>query len=79
MNLKLPKLPDRSPVKHTITVMPELERKLRDYAELYKETYGEAEPIEALIPYMLDAFLEADRRFSKTSKASATRGREKSS
>ncbi len=58
--------------------MPDLERKLRDYADLYKETYGEAEPIEALIPFMLDAFLEADRRFSKTSREKAIREREKS-
>jgi hypothetical protein len=59
--------------------MPELEQKLRGYADLYRETYGEVEAIEALIPYMLDAFLETDRRFSKASRGKTIREPEKSS
>lgn len=68
-NLKLPKLPDRAPVRHTIVVLPELEQKLRDYADLYRQSYGEAEAIEVLIPFILDAFLDADRAFLKSRKA----------
>lgn len=68
--LKLSKLPDRAPVKITISVAPELNRALQAYAELYRETYGEAEPVAALIPYMLESFLAADRGFAK-----ARRGR----
>ena len=64
-DLKLPKLPDRTPVKHTIVVMPELEQKLRDYADLYHQSYGQVEAIDTLIPFMLDAFLGSDREFSK--------------
>ncbi|WP_316979534.1 DUF2274 domain-containing protein [Shumkonia mesophila] len=64
-DLKLAKLPDRAPAKITVTVTPELNRALQAYAELYRETYGEAEPVAELIPYMLESFLAADRGFTK--------------
>jgi len=63
--LKLAKLPDRTPVKITITVSPDLNKALHAYAELYREQYGEAEPVPELIPYMLESFLAADRGFAK--------------
>jgi hypothetical protein len=64
-NLRLAKLPDRSPVKLTIAVMPELKRALEAYAEAYKEAYGDEEAIAELVPAMLAAFLEADRGFQR--------------
>lgn len=67
-DLKLGKLPDRTPVKITITVSPELNLALRQYASLYRAIYGEAESIAELIPFMLDAFLESDRGFAKARK-----------
>lgn len=67
-NLKLSKLPDRTPVKITITVQPELNCALRDYAEVYRNTYGEAETVSDLIPFMLDAFLKNDRGFARARK-----------
>ena len=66
--LKLGKLPDRTPVKITITVSPDLNQALRDYAEVYRTTYGEAETVADLIPFMLGAFLESDRGFAKARK-----------
>ncbi len=62
-DLKLAKLPDRTPVKITINVPPDLSQALKLYAEAYKESYGEAEPIAELIPAMLASFLESDRAF----------------
>jgi hypothetical protein len=70
-DLKLAKLPDRTLVKHTIVVTPDMEQKLRAYADLYQQSYGEAEPIETLIPYMLSSFLESDRSFVKAWKDKA--------
>jgi hypothetical protein len=64
-DLKLSKLPDRKPVKINITVSPQLNKALQTYAELYRQTYGEAESVAALIPYMLESFLAADRGFAK--------------
>lgn len=66
--LKLPKLPDRTPVKLTISVSPDLHQRLLSYAALYRATYGTAEPVADLVPYMLDAFLDSDRVYAKARK-----------
>lgn len=65
-DLKLPKLPDRTPLKLTISILPELQQRLADYAGLYAATYGVDEPVAELIPAMLTAFLESDREFAKS-------------
>ncbi len=38
---------------------------LLDYAALYGEIYGEAEPVPELIPAMLASFLDGDRAFAR--------------
>lgn len=68
VSLKLGKLPDRTPAKISITVSAELNQALRDYATLYRATYGEAESVAELIPFMLEAFLESDRAFARARK-----------
>ena len=70
-NLKLGKLPDRTPVKLTISVSPELSRDLIDYARAYEEAYGEAETPSELIPAMLGAFLASDRSFARARRRSS--------
>lgn len=67
-NLKLAKLPDRTPAKITITVSADLNQALCDYQKLYVATYGAAEKIADLIPFMLEAFLDSDRAFAKARK-----------
>lgn len=64
-DLKLPKLPDRTPVKLTIALPPDLKNALDDYAEAYEQSYGEKESIAELIPAMLAAFLRSDRSFAR--------------
>lgn len=64
-DLKLPKLPDRTPVKLSITITPELVAALNAYAAAYREAYGQEEPVADLIPAMLACFLESDRAFSR--------------
>lgn len=63
--LRLSKLPDRTPVKMTISVSPELNQALADYAALYRETYGHEEPVAELVPAMLADFLEGDKAFAR--------------
>lgn len=72
--LKRQKLPDRTPVKLTIAVGPDLSRALADYAEMYAAKYGQREAIVDLIPAMITAFLVSDRAFSKA-RASAALGK----
>ena len=62
-DLKLSQLPDRTPIKLSISVLPDLHQALADYAALYAQTYGRDEPVAELIPAMLATFLESDRAF----------------
>ena len=64
--LKLGRLPDRTPVKLTINVTPDLHHMLQEYAALYAATYGREEPVTDLVPAMLAAFLESDREFTRS-------------
>ena len=68
MSLKLEKLPDRDPAKITFTASPELKSALIDYAELYRCAYGQKESVADLIPFMLDAFMNADPGFKRSRK-----------
>lgn len=72
-DIKLAKLPDRTPVKLAITMTPELHNALTDYATIYNETYGQSEPIAELVPHMLAAFLASDRGFAKAREQSGKR------
>lgn len=63
--LKLPRLPDRTPVKLTISVMPDLHAALVDYAAAYREAYGKEEAVSDLVPAMLESFLASDRAFAR--------------
>ena len=73
-DLKLARLPDRTPVKISITVSPDLNKALHAYAELYRETYGQAESVAELIPYILESFLKNDRGFAMARKERALDG-----
>lgn len=64
--LKLARLPDRTPVKLAITVTPDLHQMLQQYAALYAEAYGRKESVTELVPAMLAAFLESDRNFVRS-------------
>jgi hypothetical protein len=68
MSLRLGKLPDRTPVKLTLTLDPDLHGALSDYAAVYEQTYGERAKIEDLAPSMLDGFLNADAAFKRARK-----------
>ena len=66
--LKLQPLPDRVPVKLTVTLSPDLKKALDDYARLYAQTYGAEEPVAELVPFMIDGFLKGDSTFKKARK-----------
>lgn len=67
-DLKLGRLPDRVPVKITFLASPDLNRALQLYADLYRESYGQEEPVSELVPFMLQSFLDADRNFAKAAR-----------
>lgn len=63
--LKLAKLPDRTPVKLNLVLAPGLACDLNAYAELYRERYGSDEPLSELVPAMLSAFMDSDKQFRR--------------
>jgi hypothetical protein len=67
--LRLAKLPERTVVKMTIAITPDLSVRLSAYAKLYSETYGQEEPVAELIPYMLSKFIDDDRSFTKRARS----------
>lgn len=69
--LKLQKLPDRTPVKMTIQISPDLAQSLQDYATVYAAQYGQAEEVAALVPHMLAGFIESDSGFQAALRAQA--------
>jgi len=69
-SLKIAKIPDTTPIKHTISVEPDLDSDLKTYAEIYERTYGEKASVPTLIPFMLRAFIASDSGFKKAVKAS---------
>jgi hypothetical protein len=66
--MRLAKLPDRTPIKINVVLAPILAKRLRDYADFYAETYGSREEVAELIPFMLEAFLEADPDFRRNNR-----------
>ena len=73
--LKLPRLPDRAPVKLTITLGSELQQALKDYAYLYQATYGTTEQVVDLIlrcPFHSSHFLVTSSRYIAAQKPPAS-------
>jgi hypothetical protein len=64
-DLKLAKIPDRTPVKIAISITPSLHADLLDYAGVYAAAYGEEAQVADLVPFMLAAFVEGDRAFQQ--------------
>lgn len=69
-DLKLARLPDRTPVKLGISVMPDLHQDLVDYAAHYARAYATEVQVADLIPAMLANFIESDRGFQRARGAS---------
>ena len=75
--LKLAKLPDRTPVKMTITLSPGLKMQLDSYTSLYNQQFSATETVSELTPYLLESFLRSDRGFMKASKGEEIKVRAK--
>jgi hypothetical protein len=64
-DIKLGRLPDRTPVKLALKLPPDLHLSLCQYARFYQAEHGEKVVIEELIPAMLASFIAGDRGFTK--------------
>lgn len=69
VELKLQRLPDRTPVKLTITITPDLKKSLDAYLTLYRTVHEDRDAgLGDIIPAMLEHFLAGDRAFAKARK-----------
>lgn len=73
--ISLRQLPDRTPVKLLIHLMPDLNACIGEYAVFYREQYGREESVADLIPAMLAAFLDNDRAFQRLRRERSGKGR----
>lgn len=71
MKLRLGALPAAKPVRLTVTVSVELKSALDTYARVHAEVHGAAVTAEALIPHMLQMFMDRDRAFQQARRKSA--------
>lgn len=67
-NLKVGPLPDRTPVKLSVSLDPDLNRDLADYARVHTRTYGKDVSVSELVPSMLRALMDADAGFKRARK-----------
>jgi hypothetical protein len=63
MKLKLGPLPKNETVKVTVRLSGELKAKLEQYAHMHSEAFGQRVDAVALIPLMLQTFIDRDRGF----------------
>ncbi|MGH6706737.1 MAG: DUF2274 domain-containing protein [Sphingomicrobium sp.] len=61
--IKLARLPERTPAKLSISLPPDLHQALIAYGAFYADSSGHEEPVGEFVPAMLAAFLESDRAF----------------
>ena len=67
--LRLGPLPKTATVKVTFACTNALKMELYRYAALHAKTFGEPIDTATLIPHMLEAFMERDRVFKRSSRA----------
>jgi hypothetical protein len=63
--LRLGPLPKLESTRLTFVCPASLKADLDRYAAVHAQTYGEAVDAVALIPHMLEAFMEGDRGFKR--------------
>jgi hypothetical protein len=64
--MKLAKLPERKRVRLIVQISPDLHARLKSYAVLYEKSYSSFEEVEALVPFMIEGFLDEDKAFQKS-------------
>jgi hypothetical protein len=64
-DLKLGRLPNRTPVKMAISIMPDYEEALRDYAAIHSAQHGVESTPADIASGMVEQFIINDREFAK--------------
>lgn len=67
--LKLGPIPDRTPVKLSLSLAPDIHDALADYAALHAKEFGRTAPLAVLASLMIEQFLEGDANFKRARKS----------
>ena len=70
MNIKLGRLSGATKVKVTVAMSRELKERIDSYAKLHSTTWGEDVDAATVIPAILEHFINSDRQFRKSERAS---------
>lgn len=73
IRLSLGPLRSTATVRLTVALPSTLKDSLERYAALHSQLYGEPVSVEALIPHMLEAFVQRDRGFKRPADQAARR------
>jgi len=69
MSLKLGPIPDRSPIKLSLLLAPNVHAALNDYAAIHAREYGQEVPVTDLAALMIEKFLHSDAAFKRIRKS----------
>jgi len=69
MNLKIGAIPERKPVKITVSLPPDIGDALDDYAEIHAREFGRKTPVGELAALMIEQFLNSDAAFKRARKS----------
>lgn len=68
MSLKIGALPDRTPVKVTASLPPDVHEALQDYVAIHAREFGQEASAGDLAALMIEHFLNADAAFKRARK-----------
>lgn len=68
MSLKIGAIPDRTPVKLSLSLSPDVHDALQDYASIHEKEFGQQAPVADLAVLMIERFLASDAQFKRARK-----------
>lgn len=65
MSLKIGAIPDRTPVKLSLSLSPDVHDALQDYASIHAKEFSQNAQVTDLAALMIERFLESDAQFKR--------------
>lgn len=69
MRLKIGAIPDRTPVKLSLSLSPDVHDALQDYASIHEKEFGQGAQAAELAALMIERFLASDTQFKRARKS----------
>lgn len=69
MSLKIGAIPDRTPIKLSLSLSPDVHDALQDYASIHAKEFGQNAQVTDLAALMIERFLASDTQFKRARKS----------